>query len=128
MSMSKKHSRKGYLLLEVVVSIAVVAIGLGVIVRSFTSSLRASKIAQEYFDASLALQDTLCGLEEEEKLTGGVGARETTGQVAGTPYNLETRITRISDSDPLNEVNAIIYWKNRDRNEKIEIGTYLKNK
>lgn len=126
--MSKRRSKKGYLLLEVVASIAVVAIGLAVILRSFTSSLRASKIAQEYFDASLVLQDKLSGLEQEEKLTKGVAASETTEQIAGTPYNLETRITRISDSDPLNEVSVIIYWKNRDRNEKIEIGTYLKNK
>ena len=115
-------------MLEVVASIAVVAIGLAVILRSFTSSLRASKIAQEYFDASLVLQETLCGFEEQEKLERGVAAGETTGQIAGTPYNLETRITRIGDSDPLNEVSVIIYWKNRDRNEKIEIGTYLKNK
>lgn len=126
--MSKRRNRRGYLLLEVVVSIAVVAIGLAVILRSFTSSLRASKIAQEYFDASLALQETLCGLEEQEKLEGGVAAGEAAGQVAGTPYNLETKITRIGDLDPLNEVSAVIYWKNRDRNEKIEIGTYLKNK
>jgi len=123
-----QRNRKGYLLLEVVVSIAVVAIGLVVILRSFSSSLRASKIAQEYFDASLALQGTLCALEEKEKLEEGVAAGETAEEVAGTPYSLETKITRISDLDRLNEVNAVIYWKNRDRNEKIEIGTYLKNK
>jgi len=126
--MSKKRSRRGYLLLEVVVSIAVVAIGLTVILRSFSSSLRASKIAQEYFDASLVLQETLCGFEETEKLDGGLAAGETAGKVSGTPYSLETKITRISDLDPLNEVSAAIYWKNRDRNERIEIGTYLKNK
>ena len=128
MSMSKRRSRRGYLLLEVVVSIAVVAIGLAVILRSFTSSLRASKIAQEYFDASLVLQETLSGFEEKEKLEGGVSAGYTAGQVTGTPYSLETRITRIGDLDPLNEVSAVIYWKNRDRNEKIGIGTYLRNK
>ena len=128
MSMSKIRNRRGYLLLEVVVSIAVVAIGLAVILRSFTSSLRASKIAQEYFDASLVLQETLCGFEEEEKLEGGLAAGETAGEVTGTPYSLETRITRIGDLDPLNEAIVVISWKNRDRNEKIEIGTYLKNK
>ncbi len=128
MSMSNRRSRKGYLLLEVVVSIAVVAIGLAVILRSFTSSLRASKIAQEYFDASLVLQETLCGLEEKEKLEDGVAAGVTAGEVSGTPYSLETKITRISDLDPLNEVSAVIYWKNRDREEKIKIGTYMNNK
>lgn len=128
MSMSKRRNRRGYLLLEVVASIAVVAIGLAVILRSFSSSLRASKIAQEYFDASLLLQETLSGFEEEEKLVGGLAAGDTAGKVSGTPYSLETRITRMGDLDPLNEVSAVIYWKNRDRNERIEIGTYLRNK
>lgn len=128
MSMSKRCGKKGYLLLEVVVSIAVVAIGLAVILRSFTSSLRASKIAQEYFEASLLIRDAMAALEEEEKLAGGVSAADTTGQISGTPYNLETKITKISDEDPLNEVTAVIYWKNKERNEKIEISTYLRNK
>lgn len=125
--MSKRPNRKGYLLLEVLASIAVIAIGLTVILRSFTSSLRASKIAQEYFEASLLLQDKMCALEEEEKL-GGVSAGEETLQIADTPYKLETKITRISDEDPLNEAIAVISWTNRERNEKLTIGTYLKNK
>ncbi|MDD5072488.1 MAG: type II secretion system protein [Candidatus Omnitrophica bacterium] len=124
--MSSRRNRKGYLLLEVVASIAVIAIGLAVILRSFTSSLRASKIAQEYFKASLLVQDKIAGLEIEEELAGGVAASESSTQISGTPYSLETKITKISDGDTLNQVITIISWTNKERNEKIEIGTYLK--
>jgi len=128
MSMLRKRNKKGYLLLEVVASIAVVAIGLGVILRAFTSSLRASKIAQEYFEASLALQEKLCELEEGEKLSNGVSPDETSAQISGTPFTLDTKVSRIGDSDPLNEVVVRIYWEKRGRSENMAVGTYLKNK
>ncbi|MDD4879630.1 MAG: hypothetical protein PHR22_04160 [Candidatus Omnitrophica bacterium] len=109
-----------------VASIAVIAIGLAVILRSFTSSLRASKIAQEYFEASLLVQDAVAALEIEEKLAGGVGESDTSEQVTGTRYNLGMKITKINDEDTLNEAIAVISWTNKERNEKIGIGTYLK--
>ena len=130
MSMSNRRNRKGYLLLEVVASIAVIAIGLAVILRSFTSSLRASKIAQEYFEASLRVQDKMAELEELEKLNGGVDAAvaaDITGQISGRPYNLDMKITKIDDSYSLEAVTAVIFWTNKERNEKIEIDTYLKD-
>ena len=108
MSMSSRRNSKGYLLLEVVASIAVIAIGLAVILRSFTSSLRASKIAQEYFEASLLVQDAMATLEEQEKLEGGVTVSDTAGQINGTPYNLETKITKIDDGYSLDSVTAVI--------------------
>jgi len=113
-------------MLEVVASIAVIAIGLGVILRSFTTSLRASKIAQEYFEASLLVQDAMAVLEEQEKLAGGIIAGGAAGQVTGTQYNLETKVTKITGEDPLDSVTAVISWTNKERNEKIEVGTYLK--
>ena len=126
MSMPSRRNRKGYLLLEVLASIAVIAIGLAVILRSFTMSLRASKIAQEYFEASLLVQDAMSSLEEQEKLAGGISVSDTAGLVAGTQYNLETKIAKISDADTLDAATAVISWTNKERNEKIEIGTYLK--
>ena len=126
MSMPKRRNRKGYLLLEVAASVAVIAIGLAVILSSFTSSLRASKIAQEYFEASLLVQEAVAALEEQEKLAGGVAAAETSAHISGTPYNLETKIAKISDEDPLDEVTAVISWTNKERNERIGIGTYIK--
>ena len=126
--MSNRRNRKGYLLLEAVASIAIVAIGLTVILRSFSSSLRASRISEEYFEASLALQEKLCQLEEKEKLEGGIAAGNWNEGLSGTPYSIETRIARISGLDPLNEVTALISWKTKERNERIKVGTYLKNK
>ncbi len=121
-------NKKGYLLLETVASIAVIAIGLAIILRSFASSLRASKISEEYLVASSILKDKMWELEEKAKREGGLIESETTEQIPNTNYTLESKIKRLNDSDPLNEVKATISWQSGNRNEKIEIVTYLKYK
>lgn len=120
------RKNKGYLLLEAVASIAIIAIGLAIILRSFTSSLRASKIAQEYFIASSYLKDKIWQLEEEAKREGGLAESETTEEIPNTNYTLETKVTRLSETDALNEVKATISWQIGNRNEKIEAATFLK--
>lgn len=126
--MKNSPNNKGYLLLEAVVSIAVIAIGLAIILRSFTSSLRASKISQEYLVASSILEDKMWALEEEARREAGLEEFETTELVPNTKYTLETSVKRISESDSLNEVKAAILWQSGNRNEKIEIATFLKYK
>lgn len=125
-------NKKGYLLLETVASIAVIAIGLAIILRSFASSLRASKISEEYLVASSILKDKMWELERktrpEPEGEGGLTESETTEQIPNTNYTLENKIKRLNDSDPLNEVKATISWQSGNRNEKIEIVTYLKYK
>lgn len=121
-------NKKGYLLLEAIASIAVIAIGLAIILRSFASSLRASKISEEYLVASSILKDKMWELEEKAKREGGLIESETTEQIPNTNYTLENKIKRLNDSDPLNEVKATISWQSGNRNEKIEIVTYLKYK
>lgn len=125
-------NKKGYLLLETVASIAVIAIGLAIILRSFASSLRASKISEEYLVASSILKDKMWELERktrpEPEGEGGLTESETTEQIPNTNYTLESKIKRLNDSDPLNEVKATISWQSGNRNEKIEIVTYLKYK
>ncbi|KPK39575.1 MAG: hypothetical protein AMJ78_08295 [Omnitrophica WOR_2 bacterium SM23_29] len=119
---------KGYLLLEAIVSIAIIAIGLAIILRSFTSSLRASKISQEYLIASYILKDKIWELEEKANRESGLIESEATEQIPNTNYTLESKIKRITESDPLNEVKATISWQSGNRNEKIEVVTYLKYK
>ncbi|MFH1779499.1 MAG: type II secretion system protein [Candidatus Omnitrophota bacterium] len=119
----------GYLLLEAIVSIAVIAIGLAIILRSFASSLRASKISEEYLVASSILKDKMWELERkarpEPEGEGGLTESETTEQIPNSNYILDIKV---KESDSLNEVKATISWQSGNRNEKIEVVTYLKYK
>jgi len=123
---SKKN--KGYLLIEAVASIAVIAIGLTVILRSFASSFRASKISQEYFTASSFLKDKMWGLEEKAQREGGLEESETREDIPNSGYVMEVRVKRLSETETLNEVKAAISWKNGKRDEKMEISTFLRYK
>ncbi len=117
---------KGYLLLEAVVSIAVIAIGLAIILRSFTSSLRASKISEEYLVASSLLKDKMWELEEKAGREGGLTESQIIESIPNTNYTLNIVVKRVAESDPLNEVKATILWRSGVRSEKIEVATYLK--
>lgn len=129
-----KPLKRGYLLLEAVVSIAVVAIGLAVILRSFASSLRASKISQEYFIASSLLNDTMSSLEEKVKLNVRVnkpwldGSEAINGEEvesAGIKYHLDVEIKPLEGLDNLSTVSALISWDNGKRKERMRADTFL---
>lgn len=122
------RSRKGYLLLEAVASILIISIGLAIILRSFTYSLRASKIAQEYFVASLLLKDKMWELEEKQRREEGIAVYESTEKIPDTNYTLKTKVSRLADTDPLDLVELSILWQSGKRNEKIETATFMKHK
>ncbi|MFH0771646.1 MAG: hypothetical protein V1933_03405 [Candidatus Omnitrophota bacterium] len=123
------RNKKGYLLLEAVVSIAVVAIALVVILRSFASSLRASKISQEYFSATLFLNNKLCELEQKVRLKGGLNTSDSKeGEIPGTGYKLNVSIEDLGEIENLASVKAVIFWENLRRREKIEVETFMRYK
>ncbi len=128
-----KPRGKGYLLLEAVFSIAVIAIGLAIILRSFASSLRASKISQEYFIVSSLLNDTICELEEKVKLnkTGLDGSEAKNGEKkksSGIEYDLDIEIKPLEAEglDSLASVRSVISWNNGKRKERIQADTFLR--
>jgi|GEM_PF-2712250 type II secretory pathway component PulJ len=127
--MSLKTHKDGYLMLEVIASIAVVAIGLAIILRSFSYSMRAAKISQEYFEAMSIAEKELCSMEIEENLKSGLQVSETSHKIEGKPYLLRSEVKHLGDENSnLNEVLVLISWENKERNENFEIDTYLSNR
>lgn len=127
-NLRRQKRNKGYLLLEAVATIAVIAIGLTVILRSFASSFRASKVSQEYFTAASFLKDKMWTLEEKARREGGLEESETSENIPDSGYVMEIRVKRLSETDPLNEVRAGVTWKSGNRDEKIEVATFLRYK
>jgi type II secretory pathway pseudopilin PulG len=130
-----KTRKKGYLMLEAVVSIAVVAIGLAVILRSFAASLRASKVSHEYFVVTSLLNDAMSDLEERVKLNeklnkpGLDGSEAKSGEImesSGIKYALDIEIEPLEGLDYLASVRSAIYWDNGKRKERIQADTFLR--
>lgn len=78
--------------------------------------------------ASSFLKEELWRLEEKAKREGGLGESDTSEQIPDTDYTLETKVTRLSETDALDEVKVTISWQSGNRNEKIEAATFLKYK
>ncbi len=124
---------KGYLLIEAVASIAVIAIGLTVILRSFASSFRASKISQEYFTASSLLKDRMWELEEKARREGGgIGDSDAIKgekkEISNTTYELNIDIKKIEDPYALANVKSVVSWDNGSRHGEMEVATFLRYK
>jgi hypothetical protein len=115
-------------MLEVIASIAVIAIGLAIILRSFSYSMKAAKISQEYFEAISISENELSSMEIEENFKGRLEVSEAVHKIEGKPYILRTEVKRLEDNDDLNEVLVLVSWENKERNESFEIDTYLSNK
>lgn len=123
------YNNRGYLLLEAVVSVAVIAIGLAIILRSFASSLRASKISQEYFIAALLLNDKLCDLEEKIKIKGGIDNSDAKEEkTPDTKYITKTDVMKLDELDSLADVKTVVSWNSGKRNERIEVDTFMQYK
>jgi len=87
-----KNRKYGYLMLEVIASIAVIAIGLAIILRSFSYSMKVAKISQEYFEAISIAENELSSMEIEENLKGRLEVSEAVHKIEGkTVYTYERR-------------------------------------
>lgn len=130
MSKLKRLNNKGYLLVETVASIALIAVVITIVLRSFTCSLRASKISSEYLTASLLAEEELWNLAVKVKQAGGLDESETSRQVTGTNYTVETVIERLGEigSEGLVLVGTAVLWDNGRRKENIKTATFMRFK
>ena len=67
---------KGFLLFEVIISIAIITSGLLVVMASYSASKRAIESSQELFEASLLLEEKIFEFEER----GEIETRELSGE------------------------------------------------
>jgi Tfp pilus assembly protein PilV len=104
--------RRGFILAEVMVSLAILAVGLLVIVRSFNDSLQANRFAKESLQATLLAQSKLDALKvgEGEVVTGD-DKFEVTVQQSDTV------------SKDLNRVTVTVTWKSKGKVHNLEFST-----
>lgn len=125
-----RKNKSGILLFEVMLTLVILAIGLTLILHSFSASLNASKIAQDYTVASLLIEDKMWEMEN----AGAVGSNLTEEGQFLPPYQkfnwrLQTKDKPVQDeTGKLNEVKLTVRWKEGRRKGSASATTYLKNK
>lgn len=117
-------NKKGFLLLETFVALAVLIIGLVFVSRSLMSSLDAFRISSEYSQAILISEQVLWDIiqNKEDSLgnsSGGLAAFDKT-------FEWSLAITPLDKDIPnLNQAHFELSWRGKRKKETLQIITYL---
>ena len=133
-----QSQKKGFTLIEIMVSVAVLAIGLVLILQGFAHSLNALRISEDNLKAAFAADNKLAeaqiqakedwddfkkGLDEEFKFED----IKCTWEVEITPVEWELEEEVPESYEDLNEVKATLSWKEGKRKGTIPFVTYMRS-
>ena len=118
----KRKRNKGFLLVEVMVSISILSIGLLLVLNSFFRSIKAVEVSRDYFKAGLLLENKIY-----ELLNKGTeeGVWEGSFDDFNKRFSWNLDVRKIEEG-PLNEINLKVSWGGKDKEKDISISTYIK--
>ncbi|MFH1854074.1 MAG: prepilin-type N-terminal cleavage/methylation domain-containing protein [Candidatus Omnitrophota bacterium] len=118
----RKGSNKGFLLLEAMVSIAILSIGLVVILSSFTRSIRAKELSEDYFKAGLLLEEKIFELSTAPDIEEGVS--EGVFSDFGNRFSWSLIVARL-EGEGLKEISLEVSWAKGNKIQYIPMVTYI---
>ena len=132
---ARRTTKYGFTLIEVMVSVAILAVGLALILQGFAFSLNVLRISQDNLKATLVAENKMAELqlqikEDRDSFVKGLdeefesGDMEYTWEVKVGP--VEWEIEEISEAhEALNEVSACLSWEEGKRKGNVPIVTYI---
>lgn len=108
-------NKKGFLLFEVMITVAVLSLGLVIIIHSFTSCLNGTKAIVGYINADFYLEKKMWDIEN--------GLEDICGEDEKYKWKLDTIV--IEDTD-LSEAVLSVSWNQNNIEKKLTLTTYLK--
>ncbi|MDB4349330.1 prepilin-type N-terminal cleavage/methylation domain-containing protein [Omnitrophica bacterium] len=120
-SLSVSNSKRGFLLLEVLVSITVISVGLVFVVRSFSSSARAIETATHFLKSVSLMEEKLWDLEAKGAIEKG---RDDGLFEMDREYLWKVEAEGLEDI-PINVVNLKVEWGTPKGRQKVSLETYM---
>ena len=114
---------RGLTLLEMLVAMAILAIGIVGVLRVFSSSIVTSKAAESYSLAAGLAHQTATELERRQSLDPGTMSGEFASAEPG--YTWEAEIGS-AESSGLQRVRITVFWKAGSRQRHFDMVTYLR--
>jgi len=129
MSRIPRWSCAGFTLLEVLVSLAIIAIALTMIMQLFSGSLRSAALSRSYGEATLLADCKMNEILEDNELPGEEGYSEN-GQMDGG-YSWEVNVTPYEEFAPEEEtfpltlyrIDVTVSWGEGERERLIALST-----
>jgi len=132
---ARRTTKYGFTLIEVMVSVAILAVGLALILQAFAFSLNVLRISQDNLKATLVAENKMAELQLQIKEDGDSfvkgldeefesGNMEYAWEVKIEP--VEWEIEEISAAhEALNEVSACLSWEEGRRKGNVPVVTYM---
>jgi len=119
-----KRKNKGFLLLEVMVSIGILSIGLVLVLGSFMRSIRAMELSEDYFRAGLLLEAKIYEVlnsDIEEGLSEGVFTD------FGNRFSWNSNVENLEEEgfEDISEVTLEVSWDQGNKKQSIPVSTYI---
>ena len=126
---------RGFTLVELMVSVAILAVGLAFILQGFAFSLNVLRISEDNLKATLVAENKMAELqiqakENKDGLAGGLDEKFELGNMEYA-WEIEVQpvgggIEEISGAhQTLNEVSACLSWEEGKRMGKVGLVTYM---
>lgn len=117
----KGRESEGFLLLEIMVSVSILACGVLFVLNSFIRPMRATELSMDYFKAGLLL---------EEKMLELYNSSVEDGATRGEFSDFDNRFSWALDIGGTEggfckEINLKVIWHNKDKEEDLSILTYI---
>ncbi|MFA5363200.1 MAG: hypothetical protein WC335_08215 [Candidatus Omnitrophota bacterium] len=121
--MKNKRGEKGFLFLELVVGIAILAVGITLVIQAFSSTARAHAVSRDMVKAVFLMEDKIQELEFREQ-HGFIGQEPL--EAAGTTGRFAWRyaFAPVRDTD-FYLCNLSVAWKEYRRNDSFTVNTYF---
>lgn len=120
----KQRNKKGFLLLEVLISVAILSFSLVLIINSFSKSLRALELSENYFKANLLLSKKVFEIENNPKEFLEEGQSDGIFEDFGGKFSWWLEVEKIEE-EKLSEVKLKVFWFQNKKEEALSIFTYF---
>lgn len=124
MGLSCNLKNKGISLLELVITVAILSLGIIVVLEAFVFSTRATGLSCDIINAVFLAEDKIQELEFKEK-QGLINQEPTPVKDKKDKFTFE--YSRNLDTDlNLYKLNLDIWWQKLNREERLSLNTYLR--
>jgi len=117
----KRRKNKGFLLLEVMISVSILSFGLLLILNSFMRPIRAVELSKDYFKAGLLIEEKMfeiCNSDIKE------GSSQGSFSDFNSRFSWNMDVIKLEENT-FKEINLRILWNERNKEQDMIVSTYL---